>query len=63
MSKNKHMFSYSTSTVWQILPVIIAAYRQILPVLRVNPTQYQGLYAGTIPAIYGVSFCHLEPTK
>ena len=32
MSKNKHMFSYSTSTVWQILPVIIAGYRQILPV-------------------------------
>mgnify|MGYP003604875143 CR=1 FL=1 len=34
---------YSTTTERQILPVIIADYRQILPVLRINHTQYQGL--------------------
>ena len=55
MSKIKHMFSYSTSTVRQILPVIIAGYRQILPVQALECTYLLGLQAGMETAIYSVT--------
>ena len=60
MSKIKHMFSYSTSTVWQILPGIIAGYRQILPVQALECTYLLGLQAGMETAIYIVSPNHLK---
>ena len=60
MSKIKHMFSYSTSTVRQILPVIIAGYRQILPVQALECTYLLGLQAGMETAIYIVSPNHLK---
>ena len=58
MSKIKHMFSYSTSTVRQILPVILAGHRQILPVKTLECTYLLGLQAGMETAIYRVSPNH-----
>ncbi len=52
LSKIKHMFSYSTSTVRQILPVILAGHRQILPVQALECTYLLGLQAGMETAIY-----------
>ena len=60
LSKIKHMFSYSTSTVRQILPVIIAGHRQILPVQALECTYLLGLQAGMETAIYIVSPNHLK---
>ena len=58
LSKIRHMFSYSTSTVRQILPVIIAGYRQILPIQALECTYLLGLQAGMETAIYRVSPNH-----
>ena len=58
MSKIKHMFSYSTSTVRQILPVILAGHRQRLPIQALECTYLLGLQAGMETAIYIVSPNH-----
>ena len=58
-------FLYSTTTVRQILPVIIAGHRQRLPVQVLECTYLLGLQAGMETAIYRVSPNHptTEPTK
>ena len=49
---------YSTTTERQILPVILAGYRQILPVQALECTYLLGLQAGMETAIYIVSPNH-----